>query len=167
MSDRLDWKAALWAGLVAGAVFMALEMALVGTVGGGSPWGPPRMIGAMLLGQGVLPPPADFDLGVFTVAMLIHFVLSVILAIPLAWVISRWRLSLSASIGVGALFGLIVYLVNFYGLTTLFPWFANARTPITLGAHIAFGLVLGWTYHALAVRHFAQDVSRVRDGPIK
>ncbi len=32
MSDRLDWKAAFWAGLVAGAVFMALEMVLVATV---------------------------------------------------------------------------------------------------------------------------------------
>lgn len=165
MTDRLDWKAALWAGIIAGVVFMVLEMVLVATVGGGSPWGPPRMIGAMLLGRDVLPPPADFDLGVFLVAMIIHFVLSIILAIPIAWAISRWRLGLGASIGLGAVYGLIIYLVDFYGFTALFPWFANARTPITLVAHIAFGLVLGWAYHALAVRHFARDASRVGEQP--
>lgn len=162
MSDRIDWKAAVWAGLVAGIVFMMLEMVLVATLGGGSPWGPPRMIGAMLLGPEVLPPPATFDVGVFLVAMVIHFILSIILAFPLAWVISRWRLSLGASIGAGAVFGLIIYLINFYGFTALFPWFANARTPITLVAHIVFGLVLGWTYHALAVRHFARETSEAQ-----
>ena len=159
MTGRLDWKAAIWAGIVAGIVFMALEMLLVATVGGGSPWGPPRMIGAMLLGSQVLPPPATFDLGVFLVAMLIHFVLSIILAFPLAWAISRWRLGLAASIGAGAVFGLLVYVVDFYGFTALFPWFAKARTPITLVAHLAFGVVLGWTYHALAVRHFARHAN--------
>ncbi len=138
---------------------MTLEMVLVATLGGGSPWGPPRMIGAMLLGPDVLPPPASFDLGVFLVAMMIHFILSLILAVPLAWAISHWRWGLGASIGAGAVYGLIIYLVNFYVLTALFPWFASARTPITLGAHIAFGLVLGWTYHALAVRHFAREAS--------
>ncbi|HUG46151.1 MAG TPA: hypothetical protein VMK31_06545 [Sphingomicrobium sp.] len=165
MSDRIDWKAAVWAGLIAGIVFMTLEMLLVATIGGGSPWGPPRMIGAMLLGPEVLPPPATFDLGVFLVAMVIHFILAIILAIPLAWAISRWRLSLAASIGAGAVFGLIIYLVNFYGFTALFPWFANARTPITLFAHLAFGVVLGWTYHALAVRHFAHEASEARQHP--
>lgn len=162
VSDRIDWKAAVWAGVVAGIVFMMLEMILVATIGGGSPWGPPRMIGAMLLGPDVLPPPATFDLGVFLVAMVIHFILSIILAVPLAWAISRWRLSLAASIGAGAGFGLIIYLVNFYGFTALFPWFAGARTPITLVAHVVFGLVLGWTYHALVVRHFAHDTSEAQ-----
>lgn len=163
MTGRIDWKAALWAGLIAGVVFMVLEMVLVATVGGGSPWGPPRMIGAMAMGRDVLPPPATFDVSVFLVAMIIHFVLSIILAIPLAWVVSHWRLGLGASIGVGAVFGLLVYLVNFYGFTALFPWFAMARNPITLGAHIAFGLTLGWAYHALAVRHFAAERSEIRE----
>lgn len=165
MTERLDWKAAVWAGIVAGIVFMVLEMALVATVGGGSPWGPPRMIGAILLGREVLPPPGTFDLGVFLVAMLIHFVLAIILAFPVAWAISRWRLGLGASIGAGVVYGLAIYIVDFYGFTALFPWFANARTPITLVAHLVFGLVLGWTYHALAVRHFARNASEVRSPP--
>ena len=63
MLSYLHWKAALWAGLMAGAVFVILEMLLVGTVGGDSPWAPPRMIAAIAMGPGVLPPPATFDMG--------------------------------------------------------------------------------------------------------
>lgn len=37
-----DWKAAIWAGIIAGAVFMMLEMIMVPLSLGGSPWGPPR-----------------------------------------------------------------------------------------------------------------------------
>ena len=155
MVTKLDFKAAVWAGIIAGVVFMALEMVLVATVGGGSPWGPPRMIAAIGMGKGVLPPPAAFDLGVMMVAMAIHFVLAILLGVILGLIVSRWKLGLMASIGVGAIFGLAVYLVNFYGFTALFPWFAMARTPITLVTHVVFGIVLGWSYHALAVRHFA------------
>lgn len=154
MPAKLDMKAAIWAGIIAGVVFMMLEMVLVATVGGGSPWGPPRMIAAIGMGKDVLPPPATFDLGVMMVAMAIHFVLAILLGIILGLIISRWKLGLMASIGVGAVFGLVVYLVNFYGSTALFPWFAMARTPITLMTHVIFGAVLGWSYHVLAVRHF-------------
>ena len=163
MLDRLDAKAAVWAGLIAGAVFMMLEMILVATLAGSSPWGPPRMIAAIVMGEGVLPPPASFDLLVFLAAMLVHFVMSIILALPLAWIISRQRLSLVASLGAGTVYGLIIYLVNFYGFTAVFPWFAMARTPITLLSHAAFGLVLGWTYHALIVRNFARIASETRN----
>lgn len=162
MSGQLDAKATVWAGLVAGVVFMMLEMILVATVGGGSPWGPPRMIAAILMGRQVLPPPATFDLVVLLAAMLVHLVMAIVLAFPLAWMISRRRLSLTASLGAGAVYGVIFYLVNFYGFTALFPWFAMARTPITLISHAMFGLVLGGTYHALAVRNFARVASEAR-----
>lgn len=165
MTQRLDWKAATLAGVIAGVVFLVLEIILVATVGGGSPWGPPRMMGAMLLGREVLPPPATFHLGVFVVAVAIYFVLSIIYGIILGWIISHWRMGLAKSIGVGAVFGLIIYIVNFYGFTALFPWFADARMPITLLSHVVFGLVLGWIYHALAIRHIARNASSVGEWP--
>lgn len=62
---------------------MVLEMILVATLGGGSPWDPPQMIGAILLGQQAAPPPATFDFGIVFVGMLIHFLLSVVLAFRL------------------------------------------------------------------------------------
>lgn len=144
----VDWSKAILAGIIGGAVFMMLEMILVGTVGGGSPWGPPRLIAAIGMGKDVLPPPATFSAGVFIVAMIIHFILSIIFALILAFFIAR--LSMNVALVVGAVFGLALYLVNFYGFTTVFPWFAMARSPITIITHILFGVVAAWTYKGLA-----------------
>ena len=154
MTSKLDWSAAIWAGIIAGTAFMMLEMVLVATVGGGSLWGPPRMIAAMVMGEGVLPPPATFEIGPMMVAMAIHLMLSIILGIVLGWVISHWHLGLGMSILIGAVFGLLIYLVNFYGFTAIWPWFAKARNFISLFSHVMFGLVLGWAYHALAAKRW-------------
>lgn len=150
MTRSLSWKAAIWAGLIAGIVFMMLEMVLVGTIGGQSPWGPPRMIAAMVMGESVLPPPATFDLGIMMVAMMIHLMMSIVLGAVLGWAISHWRMSLPTAIMAGIAFGLLVYFVDFYVMTAVFPWFAMARGGISIFAHAMFGLVLGWTYHAIA-----------------
>lgn len=90
MTNRIDWKAVVWAGIIAGAVFMMLDMVLVATLGGGSLWGPPRMIAAMVMGREVLPPPANFALVPMMVAMMIHLVMSIILAVVLGGMISNW-----------------------------------------------------------------------------
>ena len=159
MGRKLDRKAAIWAGIVAGAIFMMLEMALVNLVQGDSPWAPPRMIAAIGMGKGVLPPPATFDAGIMVVAMAIHFVLAIVLAIVLGWGISRFGLGVVASIVGGAAFGLAVYFVNFYGFTALFPWFAMARGPIGIFVHAVFGAVAGGTYHALESRDLRRLVT--------
>lgn len=49
-SRRIHPKAALWAALVAGLVFLVMEMTMVPVFMGGSPWGPPRMIAAIAMG---------------------------------------------------------------------------------------------------------------------
>lgn len=152
MGRKFDLKSAVVAGLIAGAVFIALEMALVALLQGMSPWAPPRMIAAIALGEGVLPPPDTFDAGIVAVAMAIHFVLSVLLAVVLGWAISRSSLRLTASVVGGTVFGLVVYFVDFYGFTAVFPWFAMARGTISIVAHAVFGAVLGGTYHVLASR---------------
>lgn len=154
---NINSKAAIQAGLIAGLVFMMLEMLLVATIGGGSPWAPPRMIAAMVMGESVLPPPASFDLVVFMVAMVIHFILSIVLAYVFAAITEAARLSKGAAAGVGLLFGLAVYVINFYGMTAVFPWFAMARNGISIFAHLMFGLVLGYSYRALAPAVAARD----------
>lgn len=146
---RTDWKAAVWAGLVAGLAFMMAEMLLVWLVQGMSPWGPPRMIAAMALGRDMLPPPADFSfVGVMT-AMLIHFPLSIVYGLVLGWAIHR--LDKGAALLVGAVFGLIaVYAVNFYLIApVVFPWFVEARNWVGALAHVIFGVVLAGTYVAM------------------
>lgn len=152
-SAGVDWSAAVRAGLVGGLIFLILEMMMVPLFLGGSPWGPPRMIGAMVLGPEVLPPPATFDLGVVAVAMGVHFALSVIFAAVLALLLAR--IGSGAALLVGALFGLGLYLVNFYLFTALFPWFANARNWVSIFAHVVFGLVTAWAYLTLATRRTA------------
>lgn len=142
----INARAAIFAGLVAGLVFLVLEMLLVATMGGGSPWGPPRMIGAILLGEAVLPPPATFDLLVVMVAMVIHFALSVLLGLLFGFLAEAAKLRLAAAAAFGIAFGLLVYVVNFYGMTAFFPWFAMARNGISIFAHGVFGLVLGYAY---------------------
>lgn len=150
MPTIVNPRAAVGAGLIAGAIFLALEMILVGTVGGGSPWAPPRMIAAIVLGSEVLPPPATFDLFIVLVAAAVHFALSVVFGLLLGWAISRWRLALATAALAGLAFGLAVYVLDFYAMTFLFPWFAMARNTISIVAHAVFGLALGAAYRVLA-----------------
>lgn len=148
ISRGVSYKAAIWAGLVAGAVFMMLEMIMVPMFGGGSPWGPPRMIAAIAMGPDVLPPPATYDLTILMVAMAVHFVLSIVLAVVLAWIV-RGR-PMGTALIIGGVFGLAVYLFNFYGMTVVFPWFAMARNWISIFAHVIFGLAAAWSYLAFS-----------------
>lgn len=147
---RINLSAAAKAGIIAGLVFMMLEMALVATVGGESPWGPPRMIAAIVMGKGVLPPPATFDLAIFLVAMAVHFTLSILLGIIFSIIADMARWSLTASAIAGLIIGLAIYAFHFYGMTAVFPWFAMARGTVSIFAHAMFGLVLGSAYRAMA-----------------
>jgi hypothetical protein len=152
MGRKINPRAAFGAAIGAGLVFILLEMAMVRLFQDESPWAPPRMIAAIGMGEGVLPPPATFDAGIVAVAMVIHFALSVVIAFILASGIARFALGATASVAGGALFGLLVYLVDFHGFTAVFPWFAMARGPISIFAHIVFGMVLGGTYWFLDSR---------------
>ena len=149
----INMKDAVWAGIIAGLIFMMLEMIMVPLFMDGSPWGPPRMIGAIALGKDVLPPPATFDFVVVMVAVVVHLALSVIYAIILAWIISVAKTSFWVSILIGAVFGFVLYLVNFYLLTGIFPWFANARNWVSVFTHIIFGIGAAWAYLGLAGKH--------------
>ena len=150
---RVDWRAGIYAGLIAGVVFLTLEMSMVWLFMGESPWAPPRMIAAMVLGEGVLPMPPDkpatFSLGVVMTAMVIHFVLSIIYGLIGAAIVAH-RMGYAAAIGLGAVCGLAIYLINFYPIAdALFPWFAMARNWISIFAHVMFGAIAGAAYVGL------------------
>ena len=145
--SRSHLKAGALSGLIAGAVFLSMEMGLV-ALSGDSPWGPPRMIAAIVMGDSVLPPPATFDLMVLIAAMVVHLTLSVMIGLGFAFIAKRfgWVMAVVA----GAVLGMALYVFNFYGMTAFFPWFAMARNTISIVSHIAFGMVLGLSYKALA-----------------
>jgi uncharacterized membrane protein YagU involved in acid resistance len=153
---HVDWRAGVYAGLIAGVVFLILEMSMVWLFMGESPWAPPRMIAAMVLGEGVLPmpdKPATFGFGIVMTAMIIHFGLSIIYALIGAAIVAS-RMGYAAAIGLGALCGLVIYLINFHPIAAaLFPWFAMARNWISIFAHIMFGAVVGATYVGLRKPH--------------
>ncbi len=143
----INWKSAIWAGVIAGLIFMMLEMIMVPLFLGGSPWAPPRMIAAIILGEIVLPPPATFEFGIFMSALVLHMALSIIYAIVIAFLVKN--MTLGKALAVGAAVGLIIYFVNFYGMTVLFPWFAMARNWVSAVAHVSFGIGAAWAYIGL------------------
>ncbi|MGI8401887.1 MAG: sodium:proline symporter [Gemmatimonadaceae bacterium] len=106
------------------------------------------MIAAIVMGKDVLPPPATFDFGILMAAMAVHFPLSIVFTLILAWIVARFEMGVALFIGAG--FGLILYLVNFYGFTAIFPWFAMARNWITIFTHIMFGVIAAAAYKKLA-----------------
>lgn len=149
------WMDGVWAGLIAGVVFMMLEMFMVWAFKGQSPWGPPHMIAAMVLGKDVLPPPgtwAPFAMGIVMVAMIIHFMLSIVYGLLGAWMVHRF--DMGVALLVGAVFGWAIYAVNFLMIApVLFPWFEMARGGISIFAHVMFGVALTGSYILLRGRH--------------
>lgn len=149
-THSIDWSAAIWAGVIAGIVFMMMEMLLMPMFGfAPSMWAPPRMIAAIGLGKDVLPPPASFDLMVVMVAMVIHFMTSILFAIVVASVIRN--LGMGAAIAVGVVAALLLYGFVFYIMTAgPWPWFAMARNWVNILTHIVFGAIVAWWYKARA-----------------
>lgn len=147
----VDWRAAIWAGLISGAIFLVLSMVLSAIVLG-TPWVVPQIIASLVMGPEVLPPPNAIGAGVFLVALLIHAVLSVIFGSLVAIVVHRWGM-LIGFVG-GALLGLALYGVTFYAFSELLvPWVFLMRSWIMLVSHIVFGAAAGAIYEALEVEH--------------
>jgi ABC-type sulfate transport system permease subunit len=146
-----DWKAGAWAGVIAGLVFLMLEMVLVWMAQGQSPFGPPHMMAAMVLGKEVLPPPdtwAPFDLKIVMTAMMIHFPVSIAYGLLGAWLVHRF--DWAGGLMIGAALGLAIYIVNFYMIApVVFPWFEMGRNWIGAFSHLMFGAVLAGAYIAL------------------
>jgi hypothetical protein len=110
-----------------------------------------RLTAAMAMGSRVLPPSFGFDADVWLVASFIHFALSVCYAALLAPFAARWGIAMSML--AGAAFGLLIYAINLYGFTEMFPWFTQARGPITAAAHVVFGMTAIFTYRFICFRN--------------
>lgn len=95
---------------------------------------------AMLVGPSILQSPSTATWDILLLASLIHFVLSITYTIVPA--ILAACLPIGSTIIAGALYGLGIYMINMYGFTAIFPWFAIARDWITLLTHLVFGVGL-------------------------
>jgi hypothetical protein len=105
-----------------------------------------RLAAAILMGAAVLPPPATFDPLVMLVATFVHFALSLAYSALLGWMLCRTGLRGMAALAAGAAYGAVLFAVNMYGFTAVFPWFVSTRDWITLAAHVIFGLSLAQAY---------------------
>lgn len=142
----MDWRAAVLAGLLAGAFTMLLWMVVWALATGGSPWTPFHHVAAIILGEEVLTP-ARIAVPVVLTGAVVHLFLAVIYAIILAFIVHRW--GLAVGIFGGALFGLALYLINYYTFSWLFPWFFPLRSWIALVGCVFFGAAAGGLYELM------------------
>lgn len=155
----MDWRAAIIAGILAGALTMLLWVILLALTTGGSVWAPFHHVAAILLGQSVLTPSQTINPQVVLTGTVIHLFLSVLYSVILAFIIHRWGLWVGI-IG-GAFFGLALYVINYYTFTTLYPWFFPLRGWIALVGHVFFGAAAGGIYEGLE-----RDIYVVSEGPV-
>jgi hypothetical protein len=136
-------------GIIAGIIFAIFEM-IVAAIMGPSFVAPLMMIGAIVLGEGALPPQPTIGLAmVISVGVIVHMVNSAIFGAIFGAIASgigalrssRWALILAASA-----FGFLLWPINFYVIgTILFPWFlqANQLWQGFVAHTFFFGSVLG------------------------
>lgn len=145
-NPKFDWLAALLSSIIAAALFLASQMILGSLFFGVTAWEPLRMIGAMALGQEVLLQTSVgasvilAGVGILLVASIIYGIIGLGILRPIY--------PLTAIIAVGV-YGLILYGVDFYGWSALFPWFASYRNWAIVAGHIIFGVALGISYMSL------------------
>jgi len=146
----LNWIRAAAAGIVAGVVATVAQIILWWAFTDDLPsilYRDARLTAAIVMGPAVLPPPSTFDLAVMIVATVIHTGLSVAYSLILVFAIRRRPIR--GALLAGLVFGLILYVVNMYGMTGMFPWFSEVRDWITVAAHVVFGISVAAVYKIL------------------
>lgn len=141
-----DWPAALIAGFLAGALLMILEL-LWAVSGGNDPWLVAHKVAGITLGQNVATT-SEFSIRVIATALITHYLLGMLFGCILAAILSAFRLddSPGMAFGIGAAFGIVIYIFNFYVMAKAYPWFVEMRTLETFIGHVIFGMTAGFAY---------------------
>ena len=133
------------AGVIAGLVFAAFEMVASAVMMGADAFFMPlRMIGAIVLGAGALDPGYSLLAAGFA-GVVVHVALSIVYGIIFAAAISRWRRGDASTVLLATVYGIALWLVNFYAIAPIaFPWFLESNPVVQFIAHaFFFGTVLG------------------------
>lgn len=147
LREVMDWRAATIAGLVAGIVSLLLVMLWYMAKFGGSPWVVPHFIAAIVLGPNALAAVTAFNPAIVLVGIGVHLLACVLFALLIAFVFHRWGMIVSF-LG-GALLGAALFGINFFALTSAFPWLSAGRMGAVLAAHVLFGGLTGALYELL------------------
>ncbi|MBB3222516.1 hypothetical protein [Pseudoduganella umbonata] len=147
-----DWAIGALAGFGAGGIVMLMELAFAAAIGT-DPWRVPRLVAALALGSPVLQV-GGYSLEVLVAALAVHYLLGTFFGLVLAALMAPFHLDSSVVMAVvaGAVFGLLLYLFNFYVITSVLPWFAEMRGWVTVLGHVEFGVMAGLIYRMLERR---------------
>ena len=137
----ISWSAAAESGLMGGVVYLVLELIAVPLFIGGTVWTVLRMNAAIVLGADVLPPPDTFDFAIVLTGAVVHLLLATLYGLIISALINGTHPGVAVL--AGSMLGLGLYIVNFYVLTSVFPWFSSSRTWVTVLGHLVFGFVVG------------------------
>jgi hypothetical protein len=135
------------AGLVGGAVFLVVELVFLPITNHLPADWILRLISSLMAGPIALTHPAGQIGGLLITALAVHAALSTSYALVLCRM--EDELSVAGSIAASALMGFAIYLVNFYLMTFVFPWFASARGGATIAAHVLFGVTTALAHKGL------------------
>jgi archaellum biogenesis ATPase FlaH/uncharacterized membrane protein YagU involved in acid resistance len=162
-------------GLTAGFAFVVFEMIMAALLDGRQTFVMPlRMIGALVLGDRALEP--DYPVGRAVAAgVLVHVALSVLFAMVFGAIVAAipaLRRSARTMVAVASLYGVLLWLVNFYVVAPLagWTWFPDQTNQLVqfLAHTIFFGAVLGNVGpHLLgaALRRWGRSLFARRRGP--
>ncbi len=147
MKILVDWRASVLAGLVAGTLALILNLTLLPAIIGGTAELVLRYFASIMLGEGVVNPGYDYGTITAIVAVLTHYLLSILLTMIIAFVVHS-RGVVGGTIG-GAILGLAIYLINMYAVTAIFYWFFTLESTIFLVLHMIFGAMAGALYEVM------------------
>lgn len=147
---QADWPAALLAGLLAGLIFLLINVVLCQLLLA-NPWLPLQLPAALALGAEVLPPAEVAGLGVPATGLIVHLLLATGFTCLIAFCLHRWGI-LVGVLG-GALFGLCLYSINYNFIADFVSGFAALRGWLMLASHCVFGAAAGGLYEFLERDH--------------
>ncbi len=139
----------LLAGIIASLVLGMLEM-LYGAITGLGFWSPVVFIAATIVrGLQSVGTPMEFQALPVLLGLMGHMMNSVLLAFVFSWLISPRLRGVSALAAGGVVYGLIVFVVMWFGVVPLVdPIMLKLNAPVFALSHMMWGatigLVLGW-----------------------
>lgn len=154
----IAWRPALLAGLTGGIAYLLMQFLWTPLRTGENVWTWVHMSGAIALGRGALQARDTFDPSILAVALLVHFALALVYGALLALLLSRGdtgalRWNLARTTLAGAVFGLVLYALNYHAFTVWFPWFAELRHGVTLFNNVVFGAAAAFAYAQFVRAH--------------
>jgi hypothetical protein len=144
IKQHVMWRAIPFAGLVAGTVFLLMNMILSPLLLQIDPTIILRYFASLVMGTSAL---VTNNSSFLIIGILTHYSLSMIFALVIAIVVHRW--GLGVGIVGGAILGLSFYGINLYAGTRIFEWFFAINSSLLLVSHIVFGAVAGGVYEML------------------